>query len=172
MTDLGPMASPKAFERIGEHIADAVAQGARVVTGGRTWHEARTGLSGWEPAVLVGARATMDIVAEETFGPVFPVVTYEDDDELWPMVEACRYGLNASIFGPDGADHVAWLSSRHRNVYVNATPFDLDQLETRIVDGGYGGSALHGEPVGTSYRWRHGPRRLAQTLTQLSADEP
>ncbi|MFM2162982.1 MAG: putative aldehyde dehydrogenase AldA, partial [Pseudomonadota bacterium] len=173
-TALGPMSSRTAFERIGAQIGQAVEAGARVACGGRTWTEPRTGLPAWQPTVLTGVRPTMAVMGDETFGPVFPVFAYDDDDALWAAVEACRYGLNAAAFGPDTdvAAAVARLARRHRNVYANATPFDPEQRATRIVDGGYGASALHGAPSPQGYRWYNGPRRLARALADLTAQEP
>ncbi len=167
-TVLGPMSSRAAFDRIGQQIAQAVDLGARLVDGGRPWTDPYSGRPGWVPSVLTGVRPELSVMADETFGPVFPVMAYTADDALWTAVDACRYGLNAAAFGPDASGLAARLAARHRNVYVNATPFDADQVATRIVDGGYGASALHGAPGPDGYRWRSGPRRLARALAELT----
>ena len=65
-------------EIVERHLADAVAKGAKVVVGGRRVD--RDGL--WfEPTVLVDVDHTMDIMTEETFGPVLPIMVVDDADE-------------------------------------------------------------------------------------------
>src|SRR5690606_4250482 len=73
--DLGPMALAAQMEKVEQHVADAVAKGARVLTGGR-----RTGQY-YEPTVMVDVTHDMLLMQEETFGPVMPIMRVRDEAE-------------------------------------------------------------------------------------------
>jgi succinate-semialdehyde dehydrogenase/glutarate-semialdehyde dehydrogenase len=165
---IGPIGSSRVLHRIVDQIDDAVRAGATLHFGGEVVPDVHSGMPAMVPAVLTGCTAAMTVMRDETFGPVFPIVAFDDDDDLLPAVDATRYGLNAAVFGPSAARHDAWLVERHRNVYLNATPFDRASLPTRIVDGGYRRSGLHWVPVDGALTTRHGPRILANTLVRNS----
>jgi succinate-semialdehyde dehydrogenase/glutarate-semialdehyde dehydrogenase len=96
--DQGPLVSAAAVEKVREHIADAVALGARVTVGGTS--HARGGTF-FEPTVLVGATAAMRIASEETFGPVAPVFRFEREEEALALANATESGLAAYFFTRD-----------------------------------------------------------------------
>ena len=98
--DIGSMTFAPQVELVERHLADAVAKGAKVVVGGRRVD--RDGL--WfEPTVLVDVDHTMDIMTEETFGPVLPVMVVDDADEAVRLANDSKYGLNSSVWtGDDG----------------------------------------------------------------------
>ena len=97
-TDLGPMAADRFRDKVDLHVAEAVAGGARVVTGG-----GRPDRRGWfyEPTVLVDVEDGMRIMREETFGPTIPVATYDDVDEVIARVNASEMGLGATLRSSD-----------------------------------------------------------------------
>jgi betaine-aldehyde dehydrogenase len=95
-TDLGPMIGEKYRSKFEAHIADARAQGARILTGGRRPPDFPKGYF-YEPTVLVDVTPGMLIMREETFGPAIPVTTYRTLDEAIEMVNATDYGLGAVI---------------------------------------------------------------------------
>lgn len=93
-TDIGPMIDMAAVEKTEEHIADAVAKGARLVTGGE-----RKGGTFLTPALLTGVTAEMAVATEETFGPLAPVFRFESDAEVIAAANATRFGLAAYFYG-------------------------------------------------------------------------
>jgi succinate-semialdehyde dehydrogenase/glutarate-semialdehyde dehydrogenase len=96
----GPLIDDEAVAKCERHIADAVARGARVVTGGK-----RHALGGsfFEPTVLAGATQDMTIAAEETFGPVAPVFRFETENQAIAHANDTEYGLAAYLFTRDHA---------------------------------------------------------------------
>jgi acyl-CoA reductase-like NAD-dependent aldehyde dehydrogenase len=93
--DIGPMISEEAAARADEWIRDAVAEGARVVTGGR-----REGALIW-PTVLVDTRPEMNVMCREAFAPLVSIVTYRDFDEALAMLDDSPYGLQAGVYTRD-----------------------------------------------------------------------
>jgi succinate-semialdehyde dehydrogenase/glutarate-semialdehyde dehydrogenase len=97
-TDQGPLIDAAALAKVEEHVADAVARGARVVTGG-----SRHALGGtfFEPTVLAGATAGMRVASEETFGPVAPVFRFTDEAEAVRLANSTEFGLAAYVYTRD-----------------------------------------------------------------------
>jgi succinate-semialdehyde dehydrogenase/glutarate-semialdehyde dehydrogenase len=95
-TDVGSLTSAAQLARIQEHVDDAVAKGATVLTGG----SARPDLGPYffEPTVLTGVTSDMKCFADETFGPVVTITVVEGDNEAIAAANATEFGLNASIF--------------------------------------------------------------------------
>jgi succinate-semialdehyde dehydrogenase/glutarate-semialdehyde dehydrogenase len=98
-TDIGPLTNENQLNIVSEHVADAVAKGARVLTGGRR----REDLGGYffEPTVLVDVDGTMKVMNEETFGPVLPIKVVKDEEEAIREANSTRYGLLASVWTAD-----------------------------------------------------------------------
>ncbi|MFF1253875.1 succinic semialdehyde dehydrogenase [Pseudarthrobacter sp. NPDC058329] len=94
--DMGSLTGPKQLERVTAHVEDAVAKGARLVTGGRPRPD--LGPFFYEPTVLTGVTDQMLVAREETFGPVVSVYQVEHDDEAVALANDSRYGLNASVW--------------------------------------------------------------------------
>ncbi|HEY2603976.1 MAG TPA: aldehyde dehydrogenase family protein [Thermoleophilaceae bacterium] len=96
--DVGAMTFPPQLDRVEAHVKDALAKGARVLTGGK-----RADGPGrfYEPTVLVDVDHTMDCMTEETFGPTLPIMKVRDEDEAVRMANDSRYGLNSSVFTRD-----------------------------------------------------------------------
>ena len=92
----GPMIDERALAKVEQHVADAIAKGATVVTGGR-----RIGQRFYEPTVLTGATADMLCAREETFGPVAPVFRFETEDEAVRLANATEFGLAAYFYSRD-----------------------------------------------------------------------
>jgi len=96
--DVGPLIDEKAVESVGRLVDAAVADGARLVTGG----SAPDGPGYfYEPTVLAGVPTTSEIAREEIFGPVAPITTFESDEEAVRMANATEYGLVSYVFTRD-----------------------------------------------------------------------
>jgi len=100
-TDMGSLISREQLETVTAHVEDAVAKGARVLTGGR----ARPDLGPYvfEPTVLEGVTPDMTCFGRETFGPVVSLYRFHDEADAAARANAGEYGLNASVWSRDGA---------------------------------------------------------------------
>jgi len=97
--EIHPIANARQLAIIEAHVADAIAKGAKLVCGGRATGE---GL-GYLPTLLDNCNATMDVVREETFGPVLAVVRIKSVEEAIRAINHAQYGLGASIWSGDTA---------------------------------------------------------------------
>ncbi|MDF5758969.1 aldehyde dehydrogenase family protein [Spongiactinospora sp. TRM90649] len=104
---LGPLISEEHLNSVDTHVRGARAQGAELVTGGRRAEGELAEGYFYEPTVLAGVGDEMTIAREEVFGPVIPVIAYDDPDELVARANATEYGLAASIWTGD-------LATAHR----------------------------------------------------------
>ena len=97
-TDQGPLIDTHALEKVEEHIADALAKGARIVVGGK-----RHSLGGtfFEPTVLLNATRAMQLAREETFGPVAPLFRFETEQDAIAMANDTEFGLAAYFYTRD-----------------------------------------------------------------------
>jgi succinate-semialdehyde dehydrogenase/glutarate-semialdehyde dehydrogenase len=93
--DVGAIIFPKQIEIAEKHIADAVAKGARVLTGGK--RRAGTGQF-FEPTVLTGCNHTMTVMKDEIFGPIVPIQKVSSEDEAVRLANDSHLGLNAYVF--------------------------------------------------------------------------
>ena len=92
----GPMIDAQALAKIERHVADAVDQGATVLTGGQ-----RLGERFYAPTVLANAKSSMLCAREETFGPVAPVFKFETEAEAIALANATEFGLASYFFSRD-----------------------------------------------------------------------
>jgi succinate-semialdehyde dehydrogenase / glutarate-semialdehyde dehydrogenase len=97
-TDQGPLIDTKALEKVEEHIADAVAHGARVAYGGK-----RHALGGtfFQPTVITHVTPRMVMAREETFGPVAPLFRFDTEEEAIRMANDTEFGLAAYFYTRD-----------------------------------------------------------------------
>ena len=98
--DMGSLVSKAQLDTVVRHVDDAVARGARVLTGGR--HRPDLGPYVYEPTVLEGVTPAMACFGEETFGPVVSLYRFNDEADAVARANAGEYGLNASIWTRDG----------------------------------------------------------------------
>ncbi|QWW20236.1 aldehyde dehydrogenase family protein [Schaalia sp. 19OD2882] len=100
-TAIGPLITSAHARRVDAHVRDAVAKGARVLTGGSFCPQASpdpSDPSAYLPTVLTDVTSAMEVFAEETFGPVVSVYRVADDEEALRLANASPYGLNASVW--------------------------------------------------------------------------
>ena len=95
---LGPLIDQQAINKVEQHVQDAVAKGARLITGGK-----RHALGGtfYEPTVLAGVKKGMLITEEETFGPVAAVIPFTSESEVIQMANDSEYGLASYFYSKD-----------------------------------------------------------------------
>jgi succinate-semialdehyde dehydrogenase / glutarate-semialdehyde dehydrogenase len=107
--DMGPLISQAQLDTVTAHVDDAVAQGARVLTGGN----ARPDLGPYffEPTILEGVSPDMTCFGQETFGPVVSLYRFHDEADAVARANSGEYGLNASVYSEDRAR--ARLIARH-----------------------------------------------------------
>ena len=101
--DLGAMTSEAQVKIVKDHLDDAIAKGAKVLTGGPN---AITG-SFIQPTVLTGVTHQMKVMTEETFGPVIPIQKVKSVDEAVRLANDSRYGLGSSVFAGKSARSIA-----------------------------------------------------------------
>ena len=101
-TDVGPLISRAARDRVAEHVADAVGQGARLAAGGHalTLPDPNRGCF-FEPTILTEVRASMKLAREETFGPVLAVTAFDGESDAVELANSTPYGLVAYAFTRD-----------------------------------------------------------------------
>ena len=94
----GPLIDEKAVAKIEEHVADALAKGARVLTGGK-----RHALGGtfFEPTVIGGATRDMLVAREESFGPLAPIFSFETEEEVIELANDTEFGLASYFYSRD-----------------------------------------------------------------------
>ncbi|ABL70349.1 NAD-dependent succinate-semialdehyde dehydrogenase [Paracoccus denitrificans] len=92
----GPLINQDAVEKVQEHIQDAVAGGATVVTGGKP----REGLF-FDPTVVTGITDKMKVATEETFGPLAPLFRFETEEEAVERANATIFGLASYFYARD-----------------------------------------------------------------------
>ncbi|MHB0806990.1 NADP-dependent succinate-semialdehyde dehydrogenase [Stutzerimonas nitrititolerans] len=96
--DVGPLIDDRAAAKVKEHIEDAVANGARVVTGGKA-HS--LGGSYFEPTLLIDVPHTAKVAKEETFGPLAPLFRFKDEAEAIALANDTEFGLAAYFYARD-----------------------------------------------------------------------
>jgi len=147
--EIGSLVSPDHMERVASHVADAVAKGATVLTGGKARPD--IGPAFFEPTVLEGVTKDMLAGSTETFGPVVALHRYRTVDEAIKLANDTDYGLNASVWSGDiaKAEQVA-ARIESGNVNIN------DALATAYAAKGTPSGGVKNSGVGA----RHGDQGL------------
>jgi succinate-semialdehyde dehydrogenase/glutarate-semialdehyde dehydrogenase len=99
---VGPLVDEAAVAKVGAQVDDAVAKGAELVVGGtRLTADGLDRGCFYAPTVLTGVTPDMVVYREETFGPVAPVVVYDDVDQVIDLANDTHYGLAAYVYTQD-----------------------------------------------------------------------
>ena len=124
-TDVGPMVSAPQRDKVVAQVEAAVGAGAEVLTGGdRAGHEAG---HFYAPAVVTGLPAETDLLREETFGPVAPIVPVKSLDEAIALANGTRFGLGANVYTRDLETAVRCMRElRAGTVWINDPLTDND----------------------------------------------
>jgi succinate-semialdehyde dehydrogenase/glutarate-semialdehyde dehydrogenase len=155
-TTLGPLNNEGVAAKMDIHVGDAVARGARLVSGGERSSGRPTALY-WPATILDGVPPDAQAATEETFGPIAPVVEIDSLEHAIELTNASPYGLLAAIFTRDLRNGLRYADeARTGLVNINET---TNYWENHLPFGGRGGT-LSG--VG-----RVGGRYAMDTLTEL-----
>ena len=159
--DLGAVTFPRQIEVVERQIADALRKGATAVVGGKR----RTDLPGnfFEPTLLVGATQEMEVMREETFGPLLPVMRVKDAAEAVRLANDSHLGLNASVFGPEAKATAVAHQIQSGNAIVNDV-----LVHYLVVEAPLGGTKASGLGV------RHGVEGFRQwtRLETVTVNKP
>ncbi len=95
-TDMGSMIDQRQLTVVENHVKDASSKGAKILTGGNRPEN----LKGYfyKPTVLVDVNHTMQVMTDETFGPLLPIMTFKNEDEAVRLANDSRYALTASVW--------------------------------------------------------------------------
>ena len=155
-TTMGPLNNDDVAAKMDAHVRDAVDRGAEVVRGGERASGFPTDLY-WEPTLLDGVPAESLAAAEETFGPIAPVMAIPSLDAAIELGRASGYGLGAAIFTASIDDALRFADGmRSGLVNVNASP---NYFEWHLPLGGAAGSR---SGIG-----RTGGHHILEQLTEL-----
>ena len=95
-TDLGPMSSERQLSVVERHVNQAINNGAVALTGGERLRDVAGAF--YPPTILTNVTHEMDVMREETFGPVLPIMTFKTDDEAVRLANDSDFGLTASVW--------------------------------------------------------------------------
>ena len=153
--EVGAMTFPRQLEIVEEHVRDALAKGARALTGAKR----RPGKgSFYEPTVLVDVDHTMKAMTEETFGPTLPIMKVADAEEALTLANDSPYGLGGAVFTGDRERGEA-LARRMQAGAVCVNDALLNYVAVELPMGGWKTSGL-----GT----RHGAAGIRKFTKQQS----
>ncbi|MBA83628.1 NAD-dependent succinate-semialdehyde dehydrogenase [Thalassobius sp. S69A] len=98
-TDLGPLINAEAISKVQEHVADATAKGAQVILGGGDPVQG----PGYflPPTIVTGATQDMQFAQDETFGPLAPLFSFKDEDDVIEMANDTIFGLASYFYAKD-----------------------------------------------------------------------
>jgi len=94
----GPLIDQAALAKVERHVADALSKGAKLVAGGKP---SALGGTYYEPTILDNVSGDMLITTEKTFGPVAPIITFENDKEVVRLANQSQYGLASYFYSRD-----------------------------------------------------------------------
>jgi len=154
-TTMGPLNNEATAAKFDRHVADAIARGAKLCAGGHRAAGFPTALYA-EPTVLDGVTPDMEIAAEETFGPVVPVIEIASAAEALKLANSAPFGLTMAVFTADLERGLAF-AEQARAGWVNINS-STNVWESHLPFGGRSGSV--------SGRGRVGGRFAMETFTE------
>jgi benzaldehyde dehydrogenase (NAD) len=153
---LGPLITEKQAERVERIVNESVAQGAKVLAGGKR------GMGGngrfFEPTVLVNVTPSMPVFREEIFGPVISITAFNTDEEAVKLANDTEYGLSAGVQSRDIGRATAIAGQLHVGlVHINDQTVNDDGTMPMGGRGASGNGSRHGGPANwdefTQWQW-------------------
>lgn len=95
-TDIGPLVSEKQLKLLEEQVKDAIDKGAKLIIGGKRPEKLKGAF--YEPTILTNVKKNMRVWKEEVFGPVLPIVAFDNDEEAVRLANDTKYGLGAYVY--------------------------------------------------------------------------
>ncbi len=135
-TYIGPLTRAPALDVLDAQVADAKAKGAALLLGGHRL----PGPGNWyAPTVFSGVDHRMELMREESFGPIIGIQKVTGDEEAVHLMNDTRYGLTAGVYSPDGARAQALLARVNAgSLYWNC----CDRVSPRLPWSGFGDSGV------------------------------
>src|ERR1700721_475128 len=164
-TTMGPLNNAGVAAKTARHVADALARGADLITGGGAAPGRPTALY-WQPTVLDNVPRDALVAREETFGPVAPVIAVASLEDAITLTDDLPYGLMASIYTADASTGLRYADAV-RAAWVNINE-SSNYWETHLPFGGGGGSASGVGRVGGRYAME----ALSQVRTVVLSGPP
>ncbi|MDJ0961735.1 MAG: aldehyde dehydrogenase family protein [Acidimicrobiia bacterium] len=147
--DIGPMIDRRQVSVIESHVADAIDKGATIALGGKR-HETADAVY-YEPTVVLDVNHTMDVMHEETFGPVVPIMRVPDEATALHLANDSKYGLHGSVWTKDKRRGER-IASRMKTGTVAVNDHLINFFYPTIKLGGIGDSGLGGVMSGDGIR--------------------
>ncbi|MGB6221382.1 aldehyde dehydrogenase [Haloferula sp.] len=124
--DYGPMINQAGYEKVVRLLDAAVSDGAQVLCGGGRGAD-ESGFY-FEPTVVANCTQAMDLVKKEIFGPVIPIVVFDELDEAIAMANDTEYGLTSSVFSNDLNEAMNLVEAlKFGETYINREHFEAMQ---------------------------------------------
>ena len=165
--DIGPLGSTRVVENIKEQFVDAVEKGAQILHGGDFQHFEGDCLPTCMPTVMTNCNHQMNIMINETFGPVIPIKTFKDEQEVLNLANDSQYGLTATLFG-GSQNFVKKLQDSYGRIFHNSCFADPENDDVFLYWGGFGNSAWVWEWKGRNFITRKGPRFFVKEFSRQS----
>jgi lactaldehyde dehydrogenase/glycolaldehyde dehydrogenase len=125
--DMSSLVSKSQIDKISEMVEFAKKQGAEVITGGKRPENFDKGFY-YEPTLLTNCNQTMEIIQEEVFGPVLPIMKFNTLDEAIALSNDCQFGLTSSVFSENFNNIMKVTNELHfGETYVNREHFEAMQ---------------------------------------------
>ncbi len=166
--EIGPFTMRRQASIVDSHLDDALAKGAKIVTGGKSF-ELDGGLY-MKPTILTNVTHDMRIMREETFGPVIPVMAYDTPDEAVALANDTDFGLSAAVIAGTDQEATA-IASRINAGNVSVQDAFLTFAAAPAESDSFGASGLGGKRSGIQ-RYLKRQALLHNTARPICLTEP
>ena len=136
--DVGALVTPMQRDIVQKLVDDAIAKGAEAIVGGKPG-----GARGnfFEPTVLVGCTPDMDIMQEETFGPIMAIMKVGDDEDVIRVANGTPFGLSLTVYSSDPA-RARYITEQIDTGNVSINDFAMTYMVPELPFGGVKGSGF------------------------------